>query len=369
MSKYDNYKSRLVKNIFDEDLLEDAFKFYCEANDITDTEKIKKKFFDIYPDENGSKDDDVKEVFVGERKKADRSFRVVLCNQIVRAKDFTASLKGKSSIGDRQQTFERIKDISSKVKDADMLVMAELAMPISSLYGFCMQSAKQEMGVVTGLEFLTIEDTSFNFVATLLPIKVDGISDTVPIIRLKNDYTHGEIQLINGVEGGLRVPEVPKYVYHLYRWRGFSFSTYYCFELANITMRNIFFSKVDFMVVPVWNKDNHYYNALGEATARDLHCYYIQVNTSEFGETRIIEPVSSVKSDLARVKGGTIEDPEFSVSFLVSDLKIKELREAQLLSYSLNKDKDHNKVGFKPLPPNWPYENVKKRISNKRLLD
>jgi len=361
-----NCQSKQIENVF-EKLLDDAYEFYVKTNFVADKEGVKKKIFQT--EKNTNSECYLSEIFVGEDKGVNKDFRIVLCNQQVKSKHFTDALKGKSSIGNRTQTFERIKDISSQVKEIDMLVMAELALPISELYGFLRQSADQEMAFISGIEFITINRIAYNLIATVLPINLDGTKDTVPILRLKNDYTHSERQLVTGVEGGLYIPKLEKYVYHLYRWRGFSFTTYYCFELANINMRNIFFSKIDFMVVPLWNMDNHYFNAIGEATARDLHCYYVQVNSSEFGETRIIEPVSSIKSDLARVKGGTIDDPLFCVSFLVSDLKIEDLREAQLLSYELSKEKGHNPLGFKPLPPNWPDENVKKRKENKPFFN
>jgi hypothetical protein len=373
MNRYENFKHTYVQDIFDEQILDDAFQFYCDANGITNTSDLKDKYYKFSSPKSNKEDGikNLKEIFVGNQdKKAGEKFRVVLCNQKVKETDFTEALKGRENIKkERQQTIERIKDISSQVEECDMLVMAELATPLSALYGFCMHSAKNRMAIITGLEFINIKKVAYNFVVTLLPVTVEGVDDVIPFIRLKNDYTHAEIQLITGVEGGLSIPTLEKYIYHLFRWRGIAFTTYYCFEFANINMRNIFFNLLDLMVVPIWNRDNPYYNALGEATARDLHCYYIQVNTSDFGETRIIEPVSSERSDLARVKGGTINHPIFNVSFLVSDLKIHSLRESQLLTYNLNKDPKHNPNGFKPLPPNWSFDFVYKRKNNKKLLE
>ena len=169
----------------------------------------------------------------------------------------------------------------------------------------------------------------FNFVLTCLPINVKGDRDAVPILRLKNHYTPEEEEWIRGKF--MVVPKPSPYRYTLFEWRGLYFSTYYCYELADINHRIFFYSMVDLICAPVWNADTHYYSNIIESASRDMHCYLLQVNTSQYGDTRVTRPTDHIRKDKANVKGGTVYD--YKVTLLVSDIEIGKLREFQILDY------------------------------------
>lgn len=126
-----------------------------------------------------------------------------------------------------------------------------------------------------------------NFLLTVLPINIDGDKDCIPIFRLKNHYGPEETW-IRGKR--IIVPKPNPYRYDLFEWKGFYFSNYYCFELADIFHRSIFFSKVDAIFAPVWNVDTHYYNSIIDTATRDMHSYFILINTSQYGHSKISRP-------------------------------------------------------------------------------
>ena len=209
---------------------------------------------------------------------------------------------------------------------------------------------------MTGLEHITKDSTSFNFVVSVLPFTVNGINDATVLFRLKNHYSHGEEHLIRG--NHLNVPTPEKYKYDLVNWRNVYFSTFYCFELANVEHRSLMKGKVDLLIGVEWNKDTNYFSNIVESTSRDLHCYIAQVNTSQYGDTRLTQPTDSARRDLLKLKGG-IND-----AILVSQIDIPKLREFQRQKYTLTKGRSE----FKPLPPDFKVKFVLRRIRNENVL-
>ena len=68
------------------------------------------------------------------------------------------------------------------------------------------------------------------------------------------------------------------------------FSVYCCYELTSIVDRSLFQVYADMMIAVEWNKDINYYSNILESLSRDMHCYCIQVNTSDYGDSRITRP-------------------------------------------------------------------------------
>jgi hypothetical protein len=185
---------------------------------------------------------------------------------------------------------------------------------------------------------------------------VRGTKDAVVVFRLKNHYAHFEEELIRG--NHKVVPKPTPYRYDLFRWRNIYFTTYYCFELADAFHRSLFKGKIDLLIGVEWNKDTPYFSNIVEAGSRDLHSFIAQVNTSQFGDTRLTQPTETARKDILRLKGG-IND-----AILVASIDIPALREFQQQKFSLT----HKKGEFKPLPPDFSLEDVLKRIENKGVL-
>ena len=100
-----------------------------------------------------------------------------------------------------------------------------------------------------------------------------------------------------------------------------------------------------------YNKDTNYFSNIAEATCRDLHCFFVQANTSEYGDSRVVEPRETQLMNPVRVKGG-----ENNV-ILRYKLDIAGLRAFQIqrLPYQLN-----NKA-FKTTPPDFDHEKADER--------
>jgi hypothetical protein len=235
-------------------------------------------------------------------------------------------------------------------ENADMLFLPEVSVPHSYLYSLTQYAGRRETAVVVGFEHWNVRDSIYNFIATLLPIMVNGVWDAIPVLRLKNHYSPQEEQEITGRK--YEVPIVPRARYDLYRWRGLYFSVFYCFELANIEHRAIFRSKVDMLVCSEFNKDVNYYGHIVSATSRDLHCYVVQVNTAQYGDSRVTQPSSTETMNLLQLKGGE------NSTALLTEIDLDNLREFQTKLYSLQ---DKQGERFKPTPPDIDRECVKRR--------
>ncbi len=109
---------------------------------------------------------------------------------------------------------------------------------------------------------------------------------------------------------------------------------------------------MDFIVCSEFNKDVNYFSNIVESAARDLHCYVIQVNDSQFGDSRVVSPSKTERMNPLRIKGGE------NTTFLTMRLDLKSLREHQRKGYGLQKDSKD----FKPTPPGLKVEDVKERI-------
>ena len=129
----------------------------------------------------------------------------------------------------------------------------------------------------------------------------------------------------------------------LYKWNSTSFSVFNCFELADIRKRSIFRGHVDFVVTVEYNRDTNYFSNITDSIARDIHAYIIQVNTSEYGDSRITQPSDSNTKDILKIKGGD------NVSLITSSINILDLREFQKLNYTLQQGNKN----FKYTPPKF----------------
>ena len=180
----------------------------------------------------------------------------------------------------------------------------------------------------------------------------------MPVIRLKNHYAPDEIDTIVNKKGK-KIPVSAKVWQNLYHWHGHVFTNYYCFELASIKERSFFYSNIDAMYCPVFNKDTYYFNNIAESMARDMHCYFILSNVSHYGDSRVTMPGTHMKMNLLKVKGGNTIDNKAVV--LSATLDINGLRTFQKKSLD-----DQNADGsFKKTPPDYDKGKVDVRARNR----
>jgi hypothetical protein len=233
----------------------------------------------------------------------------------------------------------------------DILVLPELSVPFEWLDFLAYQSKARNIAIIAGLEYYIRNKTALNCVVTILPIKQKTFTTSTLNLRIKNYYSPDEKELLQGYR--LKAPK-KTHSYDLFHWRKSYFSVYNCFELANIDDRALFKSTVDFIIATELNKDTNYFAEIAGSWVRDIHCFFVQVNTSQYGDSKIVQPAKSEIKNMVSVKGG-----QNSV-VLVEDIKIDQLREFQLKEYVLQKE-DKN---FKPTPPEFNVKNVIKRINN-----
>ncbi|MBX3241045.1 MAG: hypothetical protein KIT80_16180 [Chitinophagaceae bacterium] len=281
--------------------------------------------------------------------------RIAVANTKVLEDNIKKGIRNKRNLIGRFKALRKIFD-QTKEEKADVLLFPECFIPIEFLDRITWFAANEQKLVVTGLEHITVDGVSFNFIVTILPFEKNGIKDAVVVYRLKNHYSHAEALIIQS--NHCKVPHPSQYCYDLFIWKGIYFSPYYCFELANVKHRSIFKGKIDLLVASEWNPDTNYFSNIVESISRDLHSYVAQVNTSQFGDTRITQPSKTERKDILKLKGGEND------TILVGEINLKTLREFQTELYMTTKD---DKI-FKPLPPEFSLDDVLKRINNQSVL-
>ncbi len=121
----------------------------------------------------------------------------------------------------------------------------------------------------------------------------------------------------------------------------FFFSGLICNELLNLDYRQHLRGKIDALFVVEWNKDIDMYDPIISSTSNDLHCFMIQVNNREYGDTRLRGPYKeSFERDKVRVGGGELD------YFIVATVEILALREFQRYHRSPAKPFKPTSTGF-----------------------
>lgn len=267
-----------------------------------------------------------------------------------------------SYLGNPDLSRKRLKPVANLLNDVsrwrsasggkiDLLVFPEVSIPYAWESMLVAWARKHRIGVVCGLEHRVSGGIAYNEVLAALPYKAGNHHwACMPVRRVKRIYSPEETFVLTNE--GLTVPKA-KNNYQLLQWRGASFAIYNCYELASIEDRSMFKGKVDFIVGTEFNRDVHYFSNIVESAARDLHCYVIQVNGSQFGDSRVVSPSKSEKMNPLRIKGGD------NLTFLTMKLDLKALRDHQRKGYGLQKES----TDFKPTPPGLEMADVKARIS------
>lgn len=261
------------------------------------------------------------------------------------------------------RSYSRYRELSSIVNQAidqhaDILVMPEAYVPFEWLSILARTCAKNGLAIVTGVEHIKYCDKEgnkkiFNYTAIILPYtSKDDIKCALISFHLKRHYAPREKEIINGY----RFQEIKGDHYELYKWNGCYFPVYCCYELTSISDRALFQSYADLVIAVECNRDVNYYSNILESLSRDIHCYCVQVNTSDYGDSRITKPSKTEEKDIIRTKGG------INSTVLIGDVNIDELRDFQLKEYTLQKE---NK--FKPTPPGFDPNIVLRKIRGESL--
>ena len=328
------FESRNVEELVEQINLEEITE---DRNEI----KIKRRFFEIH-NENDIKLEKMK---------------IAVANINIPENYIEKNLEGNQILTkERYQKLTKILNIA-KENRVNMLVFPEVSIPIQWLSELSKFSRKNDIAIVCGLEHVFNHNAPFepkkyanNFITTILPFSLGKYKSTFIKIRLKNDYSPGEIKMIEGRHLG--VPVLDEKEYDLFKWKGVYFTCFNCFELTDMVERSKFRGDIDLLVASVYNRDINYFSNILQSSCRDLHSYVVQVNTSDYGDSGILRPSNTETMKVINIKGGE------NVGVLVGEINIDELREFQMKNYQVQED---NKK-FKFTPPGIKPDRVKKRM-------
>ena len=268
------------------------------------------------------------------------------------------SLRGRPLVNlDRlNRIYKILEKFRTEEPKTDLAVFPEVSIPLAFTSVLLWFAKNHQFGIVFGIEHINTGKHAYNFIATVLPFKFSKRQDAIFIPRIKNHYSHEELSKIQANE--VEAVNNSKHFYHLFKWRDLYFTTFYCFELADILHRSWFRSKVDLLVASELNSDVNYFSTIIDSTARDLNMYVAQVNSSEFGDNRLTRPAKTIFKNLIRLDGGEND------LVIIATINLKEFREHLEVGYEIQKDA---KV-YKPSPPSFDREMVKKRIRGEWVL-
>jgi len=323
-------------NVADE-LHDMAFNDFLRFNNVKDDNRYKY----LIPKFQQNETKTIKNVIF--KKEKDLSFLTVgIVNMKVNYSNSLKSLLGKPNI-----TVQRISELNEILNQSikfncDLIVFPELSIPFQLITYLSEFSRKNQIGIIFGAEYVVNrKNEALNNSAVILPMNESKLNSTFVDCRLKSDYSPFEKENLSG--RFFNIPKSEDTFQKVYIWRNIAFSVFNCYELTDIEKRNILKGEVDLCFAIELNKDTNYFSSIIESASRDIHAYFIQVNSSNYGDSRITLPAKTEERDTIRIKGSE------NITLLVGKVNIKELREFQSFDYNLQKN--HDKL--KPTPPNY----------------
>ncbi|WP_434304950.1 hypothetical protein [Clostridium botulinum] len=292
----------------------------------------------------------------GKEEKKDK-LKIGIVNMKIYDEDLISSFKKTPNISSKR--LQKISELlNTAVKNgAEVIVFPEVSVPIEWLGVISDFARRHDVLIICGLEHIIYDNRlCCNYIATILPDKYRDYTYAVVKLRLKNHYSPKEKEWVKGYGWELPIENNEKdeawnKEYDLFRWKGIDFSTFSCFELANIQDRALFTSFVDLLIGSVHNRDVNYYSNVMESLSRDVHCYFVHVNDSTLGDNRIIKPSSTNSKNILQVSGGVND------VVLIGEIDIKSLRNFQIQKHNLQMSDNR----FKAVPPEFKCNNVKIR--------
>lgn len=336
------------KLVYTDSYIEKCLSLFKQVNNISLSKFIKSSKFKTYSDGKRIPRID-SDILTIKSKPFEHGLKLGLSNIKLEEKDLKAAITRRSNINtEKRRKHIKLLNLAEQEK-VDLLILPETAVPIDWLFAYADEARRKSRAFIFGLEHFTLRDYCFNFSIALLPFEVGEMKDVLILPRLKNHYSPKEEIEIRKI--GKRVPVPVMSFYHLIKWKGIQFTIYNCYELADVVHRSIFRSELDILFAIEYNKDTNYFSNIAEATCRDLHCYFVQANTSEYGDSRVVEPRETQQMNPIRVKGGE-NDVIIRYNLDFAGLRAFQI---QRLPYQLS-DK-----AFKTTPPDFDHDKAHQR--------
>lgn len=192
---------------------------------------------------------------------------------------------------------------NAKEEKVNILVFPEYYFPLPWLLDISIFALKNRITLITGLQYITVAGQAYNTVCNFVPsITKHHFINGFMLFREKNFYAPDEIIELSKIRHKCRNQNVPHY--YIVGNGKYTYSTILCYEFTDINSRAAMKSKIELLFVPQLNKDTNYFSSIVESTARDLHCFVIQANTSAYGDSRITAPYKTEEKNILQIKGG-----------------------------------------------------------------
>lgn len=212
---------------------------------------------------------------------------------------------------------------SNQKESLDFVVFPELSVPLELIPTLDQFARQNLVGVVAGIASGPLNHYYVNFEVTIIPFIHGPFRSTVILLREKSPYSPAELSAVNqAVPSGRLLKRNPVYNSPcLVTWRDYNFASFICFELTDITKRSALRGYINVLFAIEVNRDVEYFSSIVQSASRDLSCFVVQVNTSEFGETRVEGPYHKFYRNMFMISHGETS----SVNFV--QLEIKELHD------------------------------------------
>ena len=191
----------------------------------------------------------------------------------------------------------------AKEGHAEFVVFPEFYLPIAWILDLADFCVKNNITIITGLQYATFNGIAFNNICTLTPYKF-GKRFNIGLLQFREKNLYAPKEKIALSKKGFKCYDKEVPIYFLNNFNGYSYSSILCYEFTDIYSRAAMKSNIELLFVPQLNHDTNYFSAIVESAARDLHCFVIQANTSEYGDSRITAPYKTSEKNILQVKGG-----------------------------------------------------------------
>ena len=195
---------------------------------------------------------------------------------------------------------------NGKKDKVDFLVFPEFYMPLQWISDVLAFVRKSGITVVSGLQYMTSGQQAYNNVAIFAPMNTGKYTSAILLAREKNDYAPLERKIL-ALEKYICINQ-DKPVYQIISNKGIEYGLFLCYEFTDIVARGLYKDKVDIIFTPEHNRDTSYFSNIIETTARDLHVFVVQANTSIYGDSRITGPFGRNDRNILQIKGGDKDD-------------------------------------------------------------
>jgi hypothetical protein len=280
--------------------------------------------------------------------------RVAIVSYLTEQVDWDSALMGKPNRSlARYKRFNRvINAILSSVGSVDYVVFPEASVPRRWAFSTSTKLAKSGISFMAGLENEFAEGPYHNDALISLHTIWPGYDSNVSYIQPKILPAHEEKRALQSAGRKMRSIDV-KRCRPIYKHGQHYFGVLICSDLTNIDNRRSFQGHVDTLFALEWNRDVNSFSALVEAAAQDLHSYVVQVNSRQYGDSRVRAPaIESYQRDVVQVRGG---DEDY---FVVAPLNVKSIKR-----FHLSNGRLAAKVGksWKPLPIGFKISKERRR--------